>query len=56
MIHKIETVNNLHTSYKLSRGKVLTKGLTKQFASVYINIGLTTRTELPLLGNVCCTQ
>ena len=29
MIHKIETVNNLHTSYKLSRWKVLTKGLTK---------------------------
>ena len=29
MIHKIGTVNNLHTSYKLSRGKVLTKGLTK---------------------------
>ena len=29
MIHKIETINNLHTSYKLSRWKVLTKGLTK---------------------------
>ena len=29
MIHKIETVNNLHTSYKLSCWKVLTKGLTK---------------------------
>ena len=29
MIHKIETVNNLHASYKLSRWKVLTKGLTK---------------------------
>ena len=53
MIHKIETINNLHTSYKLSRWKVLTKGLTK---TVYINIGLTTRTELPLLGYVFCTQ
>ena len=29
MIHKIETVNNLHTSYKITRWKVLTKGLTK---------------------------
>ena len=37
MIHKIETINNLHTSYKLSRWKVLTKGLTK---TVYIILGL----------------
>ena len=38
MIHKMETVNNLHTSYKLSRWKVLTKGLTKTVSHQFTSI------------------
>ena len=57
MIHKIKTVNNLHTLYKLSRWKVLTKGLTKTVSislhqyRAYDNNG-TTSTELCMLYSI----